>query len=326
MKLSRRHFTAAATVSLAMPSIARAATTELIVAEPLHGTGYLPLYVAMRQGFFEAEKVSVKLLTMESGSGHINAVLSGQAFAFIGGPEHNAYAKIKGAEIRAVANVVDRGNVYLVARPGVAVDPKDMAATLKGRTIAGGYLGGTPNSITRYIVGKAGLKPIEDVKILEINGAAQLAALKAGQADFATVSEPTITQGIRAGIWGEPFYNVPKELGPYAYSTLNVRKESIDTNKDAVAGFVRGVMRGLEFTYANPDEAAKIAKADFPTMNPDDLKATLTRTFADELWSKKGLISEQSWTTAKSVVMAAGLLKQDVPYDAIIDMSFVANA
>jgi NitT/TauT family transport system substrate-binding protein len=55
----------------------------------------------------------------------------------------------------------------------------------------------------------------------------------------------------------------------------------------------------------------------------DDLKATLDRSFADELWSKDGTISRASWDTAKAVVMGAGLLKTDVKYEEIIDMSFV---
>ena len=64
----------------------------LIVAEPVHGTGYLPLYVAITKGYFADAGIDVKIMTVESGSCHTNAVLSGQAFAFIGGPEHNAFA------------------------------------------------------------------------------------------------------------------------------------------------------------------------------------------------------------------------------------------
>jgi len=63
---------------------------------------YLPPYIGMAQNQFE--DVTVKIVTIETGAGHTNAVLSGQAFAFIGGPEHWAYAKLKGAELRAVVN------------------------------------------------------------------------------------------------------------------------------------------------------------------------------------------------------------------------------
>ena len=142
-------------LALAAPAlIARAATKELLVAEPVHGTGYLPMYIAMANGYFAESDIVVKIVTIETGGGHTNAVLSGQAFAFIGGPEHNAFAKAKGAELRAVVHCVDRGNVYLCAAKGH--DPKDTnwPAYFKGKAIAVGPYGGTPNSIMRYLLGK----------------------------------------------------------------------------------------------------------------------------------------------------------------------------
>ena len=96
---------------------------ELLVAEPVHSTGYLPMYIAMANNYFAEADIEVKIVTIETGGGHTNAVLSGQAFAFIGGPEHNAFAKAKGAELRAVVHCVDRGNVYFCAAKGN--EPKD---------------------------------------------------------------------------------------------------------------------------------------------------------------------------------------------------------
>src|SRR5262249_4295136 len=93
--MNRRKFLSAGAslggVLVARPFIARAAARELIVAEPVHSTGYLPMYVGMAKNYFAEADITVKILTIETGSGHTNAVLSGQAFAFIGGPEHNAF-------------------------------------------------------------------------------------------------------------------------------------------------------------------------------------------------------------------------------------------
>ena len=130
-------------------------------------------------------------------------------------------------------------------------------------------------------------------------------------------------QGIQKGLWGEPFYNVPKELGPYTYSTINIRKESIDEDPKVVKGFVKAIIKGLKFTYAHPDDAAAVAKKEFPTMPLDQLEATLKRSFADELWSPDGVILPEAWNTGKSVVMGANILKKDIAYDDIIDMQFV---
>jgi NitT/TauT family transport system substrate-binding protein len=92
-----------------------------------------------------------------------------------------------------------------------------------------------------------------------------------------------------------------------------------------VKGFVRGMIKCLKFLYADQSASAEIAKKQFPTMPLDDLKATLDRSFADEMWSKDGFISPKAWDTGKAVVTEAGILKTDVKYDEIIDMSFVES-
>jgi NitT/TauT family transport system substrate-binding protein len=322
--LSRRNFlgtAAGAMTAIARPMIARADTKEVLIAEPVHGTGYLPLYIGIAKNLFE--DVTVKIVTIETGAGHTNAVLSGQAFAFIGGPEHCAYAKAKGAELRAVVNCVDRGNVYFCAAKGQEPANQDWASYVKGKTIATSGYGGTPNSITRYLLKKWKLDATKDVTLVETANSAILPVVRNKQAQIGCSTEPFITQGVRSGVWAEPFINIPKMLGPYAYSTFNVRLDSIQKTPELVRGFVRGMMKSLKFVDANHEESAEIAKKQFPTMALDDLKATLNRSFADDMWSKNGTISPAAWDTAKSVVMGAGLLKVDVKYDEIIDMSYV---
>jgi NitT/TauT family transport system substrate-binding protein len=325
--MDRRKFLGSAAslglATVARPYVANAAAREIIITEPVHSTGYLPLYVGMAKGYFDDVKVSI--LTIETGSGHTNAVLSGQAFAFIGGPEHDAFAKAKGAELRAIVNCVDRGNNYFCAAKGQGPTGTDWASYVKGKAIAVGPVGGTPNSITRYLLKKWNLDAKSDVTLLEVANSATLAVVKGKQAQIGVATEPFVTQGVKQSIWEEPFFNVPQELGPYAYSTLNVRLDSIQKDPGLVRTFVRGMVMGLKFTYANPDEASAIAKAQFPTMPLEDLRATLDRSFKDQMWSKDGMISKQSWATAKSVVREAGILKSDVAYEDIIDMSFVES-
>jgi len=323
--MHRRRFLASAAAAVGAATVGRIAPAraarELLVAEPVHSTGYLPLYIAMAKGYFEDVKVS--LVTIETGSGHTNAVLSGQAFAFIGGPEHNAFAKAKGAELRAIVGCVDRGNTYICAAPEFEPRDADWPRYFRGKTIAVGPLGGTPNSIMRYLLGKWKLDAKKDVTLIETANSATIAVVRGKQAQIAGATEPYVTQGVRNKVWGEPFYNVPKQFGPYAYSTFNVRQDTIRKEPELVRTFVRGMVKGLKFLYANPAEASEIAKAQFPTMPIEDLRATLDRSFKDELWSRDGIISPASWTTARAVVREAGILTADIKYEEIIDMSFV---
>jgi NitT/TauT family transport system substrate-binding protein len=163
------------------------------------------------------------------------------------------------------------------------------------------------------------------VTLIETGNSATIAVVRSKQAQIGEATEPFVTQGVRNNIWAEPFFNVPKELGPYAYSTLNVRLDTIQKDPELVRTFVRGMVKGSKLLYANPKEASEIAKAQFPTMPLDDLRSTLDRSFADEMWSRDGTISKQAWATASAVVREAGLLKSDVKYEDIIDMSFVES-
>src|SRR3977135_618900 len=191
--MDRRKFlgsTASLGLALAAPpTLVRRAARELLVAEPVHSTGYLPMYIAMANGYFAEADINVKIVTIENGSGHTNAVLSGQAFAFIGGPEHNAFAKLKGAELRAVVHCVDRGNVYLCAAKGQDPKDQDWSAYMKGKTIAVGPYGGTPNSIMRYLLGKWKLDPKRDVTLIEVPNSAVPAAVRGGQAVIGNSTE-----------------------------------------------------------------------------------------------------------------------------------------
>lgn len=304
------------------------ALDQVVVTEPNHVVGYLPLYLAQRRGFFGEEGLDVKLATIENGSAPTNAILTGQAFAMLGGPEHGAYAKIKGAELRAVAGVLNRSSVYVMAvkgqepakRPQTAAE---WASYFKGKRIGTGAYGSTPNSVTRYLLTRLGLNPQTDVQLLEIPSAAIVAAIKAGQVQLGVVNEPLISQGIHSGIWGEPVYNVPAELGPYAWATVNVRADTIEKQPQLLGRLVRALVKGLKATYSDPAATIAIARQEFPTVPAEVLAAAMQRCLTDRIWSTDGSVDQAAWTTAENVVRSAGLLKQDVPYAGLFDMRFV---
>ena len=254
--MDRRKFlgtTAAAGAALvAKPYIARAAKHELLVAEPVHSTGYLPMYIAMAKDYFAEADINVKIVTIETGAGHTNAVLSGQAFAFIGGPEHCAFAKAKGAELRAVVHCVDRGNVYFCAAKGLEPQGRDFTSFVKGKALATGGFGGTPNSITRYLLKKWKLDAKTDVTLVETANSAILAAVRGKQAQLGCSTEPFITQGVKQ--WHLERAVLQRAEGARPLRLLHHQHPPRTRSRRSrrwCKGFVRGMMKGLKFLYAN---------------------------------------------------------------------------
>src|ERR1700719_716061 len=107
----------------------------LDIAEPVHNLGYAPVYLAAHQGFFKNRGLDVSMLQATNGS-HVTALVSGQVWGNIGGPESDAMANVGKADpLKTICNLVNRANLYLVARKGLA--PKssskaDLAAFFKG--------------------------------------------------------------------------------------------------------------------------------------------------------------------------------------------------
>lgn len=327
--MCRRAFVAfAAVLAITTAGPPALALDQLTITEPNHVVGYLPLYVTQRRGFFAEEGIEVKWTTIETGSGPTNALLTGQVFAMLGGPEHNAYAKIKGAPLKAIAGVLVRSSVYVMAAKGQepATRPAtnaEWASYMKGKKIGTGAYGSTPNSVSRFLLSRFGLDAKQDVQLVEIPSAAIVAAIKANQVQLGVVNEPLVTQGIRNGIWGEPIYKTPVELGPYAWATINVRPDTIEKQPQLVERFMRALGKGLKATYSDREQTIAVARQEFPTMAVEDLTAAVERSLNDELWSRDGFVEPAAWATAHKVVRDAGLLKEDVSYADVMDMRYV---
>ena len=300
---------------------------SIVVAEPVHLIGYLPLYLAIHEGYFAEEGLDVSVV-QATGGAHVTAVVSGDAFAVIGGVDSYNFANAAGLEdpIIAIVNCVNRANVYLFARKGLAPasdSEEDMAAFLQDKIIIAGRYGGSPNVLTRYLVKSVGLDPDTDVTLLENADASTVTAmLQYGQGDIGNGGEPQISEGVTAGIFEEPFVAFP-DLGDYAYSVIGVRQSAIENDPETCAAFVRAMLRALETVQTDRALAEEVLALEFPTLTEEGRAAALDRAYADSLWSPDGFISEQAVDTCMEVVSLSGLYEGEWDYDQMVDMRFV---
>jgi NitT/TauT family transport system substrate-binding protein len=310
-------------VGLAGGTPDRGSARELLLAEPVHHVGFLPIYVARHKGYFKDEGIDLKTAVLAAG-GFVNATLSGDAFAFIGSVDHNAFARTNGKSLTAVSNLLGRANIYMMARSDLPPFTGDLPAYLNGKRIAVGAYGGTPNNVLRYFLKRWNLDPRRDVTLIEVgNSSIVPASIKSKQADLGVSSEPFITQLYKQGLWTQPIFNAGKELGPFVDTAVSVRGDMLEKDPATVRSFVKAVVRALRYVDVNRDEMLAFAKTEFPTASEDDLKASLDRAFADGIFSTDGFITPESWTTGETIVREAGILKQPVSYKEVIDMRFV---
>lgn len=301
----------------------------IVIAEPVHLIAYLPLYAAIDKGYFKQEGLDVKVITATGGA-HVTSVVSGDAWGVIGGPDSVQIAN-KGSKdpITSVVNVVNRANVYLMANTKLKLtgtSNQDLAAFLKGKSIAAGRYGGSPDLLTRWLLLKLGLNPNKDVKLDEPADATAVVSLVAqGKDDIANGAEPQINQGIKKGAWGEPFYGFPS-LGDYAYSVISTKESTIKKDPETVQKVVNAMLKGLKLVNENKKEAYKVLKKEFPTAPDSSLKASMDRAYKDHLWSKDGFISRAAVAQPLDVVKKTGIYTGGYTYSKLVDMSFFRKA
>ncbi|MTT31717.1 ABC transporter substrate-binding protein [Terrilactibacillus sp. BCM23-1] len=302
---------------------------KIVIAEPVHLIAYLPLYVAINEGYFKDEGLDVKVTTATGGA-HVTSVVSGDVWGNIGGPESNAIGSAQSQDpIQSVVNVVNRANVYLMANKKLKLtdsSKEGLAKFLKGKTIAAGRYGGSPNLLTRWLLMDVGLNPKTDVKLDEpADAAAVVSLVQSGKADMANGAEPQINDGIKKGIWNEPFYSFTS-LGDYAYSVISTKQSTIKDDPKTVQKVVNAMIKALDKVQNDKKLAMEVLKKEFPSTPEESLQASMDRAYKDHLWSKDGYISKEAVAKPMDVVNKTGIYTKGYKYSQLVNMSFVEKA
>lgn len=298
----------------------------ITLAEPAHNLGYLPLYLAIGQKLFAKRGLDVKTITT-SGGAHVSALVSGQVWGNVGGPESDAMANVGKADpLITICNVVNRANNYMISRKGLitkSMSNEQIVSIMRGRKFALNRYGGTPDVLGRWYLEKLGLDLQKDVTIInQADSAASPMMVKAGVAEIAIVAEPFITYGQEMGIWDEPFFSFPS-LGDYTYSVISVRKSTITSDRATVQAFVDGMTEALQLTAGNRAAIEAAGRKEFPTLPESGLKGALDRSYADKLWSSDGFVSKKGYDLDMEVVAKSGEFTKVVAYTDVVDMQFI---
>ncbi len=301
---------------------------KLVVAEPVHMTGYLPLYAAIHEGYFAEEGLEVEVV-QATGGAHITAVVSGDAFAVIGGIDSMALGSRESKDpILGIVNCVNRANVYLFAKKGTAPasqSDEDMKAFLEGKTIVAGRYGGSPNLVTRYLLISLGLDPDKDVTLIENADASTVnAMIQQGMGDIGNGGEPQVSQGVTEGIWEEPFFKFP-DWGDFSYSCIGVKRSTIANDPETCQKFVNAMVKALKAVQADREMAERVIDIEFATMTPEGKKAALDRAYEDHLWSPDGFISEDAVNLDMDVLVKTGIYEGEYSYETLVDLQFYGN-
>lgn len=292
---------------------------------------YAPQYIAISQGYFEEEGLSVELLNLQGADKVMSALISNEIQIGLMGPEASIYIANQERADYAVnfLQLTQRDGSFLLGRQA---DSNFSFGDLTEAEILGGRIGGMPEMILEYILKTNGLDiGVDDAtKAINVRTDIQFAAMAgafiAGEGDYVSLFEPTATalekegKGFVVASLGEQSGNIP-------YTAYSATKSYMSANEEIIQHFTNAIYKGQQ--YVQNHSAAEIAEAISPfftDLSLEDLTVVLQRYQSIDAWDHDGILEKEGFEKLMDIMALAGQLDKRADYDQIVTTTFAQNA
>lgn len=290
--------------------------------EVAHSIFYAPMYVAIEEGYFEEEGITIELTTGFGADKTMTALLSGEADIGFMGPESTIYTYQEGNTDYAVnfAQLTQRAGNFLVSREKIDDFDWDM---IRGKDVIGGRKGGMPQMILEYVLKLKGMDPAKDVNLVQnIDFANTSGAFTGGTADFTVEFEPQASLLEEQGT-GYVVASLGVESGYVPYTCFSAKKSYIEKNPEIIQSFTNAIQKGMDYCAEHDsEEIAKIIKPQFPDTNLELLTKIVERYAAQDSFKETPVFEKDSFMLLQNILSEAGELKQEVPYEDLVTNEF----
>ena len=309
---------AAALTGVILASPAVAANKKVTLSQAFQSMLYLPLYVAINEGFFTKEGLDLTKETAGAPTVALSAVISGSAQFSIHGPEWTAIAASKGAPVNIIANVVNGAAVWIATTPDFKFESiKD----IKGQKVVTGLMPTTSTSLFIKLLKENGMDAKTDVEMIQVAIGSEPGPFVAKQANIAVMYEPGLDQAVAKGM--KVVLGFPKSYGPYAFSSVTARK---DVDPDTAQRLVNGMEMAIRFMNANEAKTVEIAKKEFPTLDPVVVEAAVKRMLGDGVYPTSVDITADALKVSMDTQIALGNLASQPDYKTFVVKTFIEPA
>ena len=297
--------------------------TTIRLNEVTHSVFYAPLYVAINEGYFEAEGITIELTNGGGSDKTMTAIMSGQADIGLAGPETAVYVKAGGSSNYPVVfgQLTTKDGSFLIGRNKV---DNFKWSDLEGKEIIGGRRGGMPQMCLEYALHKNGLVNGENITInYDVQFDLIASAFGSGTGDYCTMFEPVASTYQNAGK-GYIQTDVGTEAGTIPYTCFMATKEYIKDNQNTVEAFMRAIIKAIDFVMEKDD--ATIANAlleSFPGSSKEDLQSAVYQYKKIGAFKTNPVMLEEDYNKLIDILKFNNVLDEDVSYTDIIDNSIV---
>jgi NitT/TauT family transport system substrate-binding protein len=318
MSLLKRIIRATALTSILLATPALADNKKVVLSQAFQSMLYLPLYVAIDEGFFTQQGLDLTKETAGAPTVALSAVISGSAQFSIHGPEWTAIAASTGAPVDIIAHVVNGAAVWIATAPDFKFSSiKD----IKGQKVVTGLMPTTSTSLFIKLLKENGMDAKTDVDMIQVAIGSEPGPFVAKQADVAVMYEPGLDQAVAKGM--KVVLGFPKSYGAYAFSAVTARN---DVDPDTAQRVVNGMEMAMRFMTKEEAKTVEIAKKEFPTLDPVVVEAAVKRMLADGVYPPSVDITADALKVSMDTQIALGNLASQPDYKSFVVKKFIEPA
>ncbi len=296
------------------------------VNEVTRSVFYAPQYVAINNGYFKENGIDIELTTGQGADAVMTAVLANQCDIGFAGPEASIYVYNEGKEdfCQVFAQMTQKDGSFLVARnKSENFNWND----LKGKMVIPGRKGGVPYMTLEYVLKKNGIDPQKDTTLDDsIKFDLMAGAFASGNADYVTLFEPTASMTQEQGK-GYIVASVGEAAGEIPYTAYFAKKSYIEENQETIQKFTNAIYKGQQWVKEHSSkEIAQTIQNFFPDTDIKMLEAAIQSYQNINAWNETPVLKEEAFNRLEEVMIMAGELKENVPYDKIVNNKYAQEA
>ena len=292
--------------------------------EVTHSVFYAPMYVAINEGYFKEQGITIELTNGGGADKTMTAVLSGQADIGFCGPEASIYVYNEGKKNYpiVIGQLTKRDGSFVIARS--EMPDFDWSTAFVGKEIIGGRKGGVPAMALEYALKQNGYVDGENMRInYDVQYDLISAAFDGGTGDYCTMFEPAATNFQLAGK-GYVVASVGEAAGDIPYTCFCAEKSYLENNSEKVKRFLVALQKGVE--YVKTHEAEEIAKAVSPSFADTSLSVLTSAisnykrigAYVDDMKLKKA-----DFEHLQDIIVSAGVMTKRADYDKLVNNEYL---
>lgn len=265
--LNRRRFTLLAAAAVAAPALrAQGKLEKTKVAIAVGGKAafyYLPLTITEQLGYFKAEGLDVEISDFAGGSKALQALMGNSADVVSGAYEHTINMQARNQFIQSIV-LMGRAPQIAVGVSTKAMPRYKTVADLRGKKIGVSAPGSSTNMVANLVLSRAGIKGNEVSYVGVGTSAGALAALRSGQIDAMSNTDPVMTMLEQKGevriISDTRTLKGTQEVfgGPMPAACFYTHAEFVKNNPNTCQALANAIVHGLKWLQtAGPSDIIK---------------------------------------------------------------------